>query len=325
MTGSNSQNPPELLVFAAPDLLYEIRNWNAWCLSEKRLSPKTHNAYARDIEQFLKFLTDYHTTPVALKRISRLEVSEIRAFLAHRRKDGVNPRSLARGLAGIRSFIRYLEKHDKADATAISSMQTPRYKPTLPRPLPDHKTLELVEEAGMVSDEPWIAARDTAIIVLLYGTGLRLFEALAVNGGDISNQETQQTQTLKVTGKGNKQRIVPLLPIAINAIHQYRKLCPFPIEADGPLFFGKRGKRLNPRIVQRLMQHLRGALDLPDSATPHALRHSFATHLLSAGGDLRSIQELLGHASLSSTQIYTSVETERMLDIYDQIHPRARK
>jgi integrase/recombinase XerC len=239
--------------------------------------------------------------------------------MAERRRQGAGARTLGRGLAGIRSFLRHLERKGMANAAGASATRAPRQPKSLPKPLTARDALRVVDADLQLSDEPWIAARSAAVLTLLYGCGLRISEALSLTAGDLPHDG----ETLRVTGKGGKTRIVPLLAVASEAIAVYRKLCPFTPDADAPLFRGARGGPLQPAIVQKEMRRLRGALDLPDTATPHALRHSFATHLLAGGGDLRTIQELLGHASLSTTQVYTGVDTSRLIEIYDRAHPRA--
>jgi integrase/recombinase XerC len=227
-----------------------------------------------------------------------------------------------RSLAGIRSFARFLERKGKGKVAALTAVRAPKVQKTLPKPLAVSAAVQMTATDLREGEarEPWILARDAAVLALLYGSGLRLSEALGLKRSSVR----AGTETLVVTGKGNKTRMVPILPQVAKAITDYIAQCPFQLPPDGPLFVGERGRPLAPRIVQLTMARLRGALGLPDSATPHALRHSFATHLLARGGDLRAIQELLGHASLSTTQIYTAVDTERLLEVYASAHPRAR-
>ncbi len=309
-----------ILVRGKADLLREIDGWQAHLAGERRLGAKTVDAYERDVRQFLTFLTEHLGGAPGLAEIGRLRPADIRAFLARRRAGGAGARTVARGLAGIRSLIGYLERRGLADGAALRAVRTPKTPRGLPRPLASDQARALTDAALTTADEPWIAARDTAVFCLLYGAGLRISEALA-----ITNREApgQRAQTLRVTGKGGRVRLVPILPVIGAAIEDYQRLCPYAADPDGPLFLGARGGALSARVIQLAMQRLRGALGLPASATPHALRHSFATHLLSAGGDLRTIQELLGHASLSTTQIYTEVDGKRLLDVYDKAHPRA--
>lgn len=309
----------EILIMAEPELLGLRDAWLATLAGERRLSDQTLDAYERDSRQFLLFLTRHAGGPASLADVSSLRVADLRAFLAYRRTDGAQSRTLGRNLAGIRSFIRFLERKGLANAAAAGAIRSPRQPRSLPKPLLASQAVTLTTAEAQLHDEPWVAARDAAVLGLLYGCGLRISEALALTPSDFSNGAT----SLRVTGKGGKTRLVPLLDSVAAGVAEYRRLCPYaPAPAD-PLFRGVRGGVLQPAIIQRAMQTLRGAFGLPETATPHALRHSFATHLLSGGGDLRSIQELLGHSSLSTTQIYTGVDSARLLDIYDRTHPRA--
>nr|WP_289852163.1 tyrosine recombinase XerC [Rhizobium sp. SSA_523] len=286
---------------------------------ERRMAESTLDAYERDTRQFLVFLTAHLGDPASLSDIHTLRTADLRAFLAQRRRDGAGARSLGRHLAGLRSFLRYLERKGLINAAAAGAIRAPRQPKSLPKPLSAPQALNLVTEDAQLHEEPWIAARDAAILTLLYGCGLRISEALNLTPADIP----QGASALRITGKGGKTRLVPLLAVIPAAIDHYSRLCPYHLEADSPLFRGARGGKLNPAVLQREMQKLRGALGLPETATPHALRHSFATHLLAGGGDLRTIQELLGHASLSTTQVYTGVDQARLLEVYDRAHPRA--
>ncbi len=308
-----------LLLIAAPDLMKERQQWLESLAGERRLADNTLEAYERDTRQFLAFLTTHLGAPPGVNDIAELRPADLRAFLAARRREGSGARSLGRHLAGLRSFLRHMERKGLVNAAGAGAIRSPKQPKSLPKPLTGHQAISVVRADSQLSDEPWIAARNAAVLTLLYGCGLRISEALdltpkAFDGGD---------STLRVTGKGRKTRIVPLLPVVREAVESYVRLSPYHLEADGPLFRGVRGGRLQPAIIQREMQRLRSALGLPDSATPHALRHSFATHLLSGGGDLRTIQELLGHASLSTTQVYTAVDAARLLDVYEKAHPRA--
>lgn len=311
---------PPLIAFGA-DVARARERWLSHLEEERRLASNTVIAYERDTGFFLAFLTRHFGEPVGLKQLRALTPADIRAFLADRRNCGAGPRTLARALAAVRSFLRHLEKSGEASTAAAIAVRTPRQPKTLPKPLEASRALALVEADGIAPGEPpWIAARDAAVFALLYGCGLRISEALAL---DRKDAPTDGTETLRVTGKGGRSRVVPVLPAVRHAIEAYLKLAP-PAGGDAPLFVGVKGRRLSPRLVQLRMERLRIALDLPATATPHALRHSFATHLLAAGGDLRTIQELLGHASLSTTQVYTGVDAQRLLDVYDRAHPRAR-
>ncbi len=308
------------LVFATPGLAKAVERWRRHLASERRLADKTVEAYARDVDQFLRFLTGHLGNPPTLADMGALATTDIRAFMAERRNGGAGSRTLARGIAGIRSFVGFLERDGHANGAALRAIRPPRAKRSLPKPLTANAALEVIAVDNALDESPWIAARNAAILALLYGSGLRISEALAVKRGEAPRGAGD---ALRVRGKGNKERIVPVLPVVAAAIADYLRQCPWRPGHDGPLFVGARGGPLNPRIVQRAMEKLRGALGLPPTATPHALRHSFATHLLANGGDLRAIQELLGHASLSTTQIYTGVDTERLMAVYDKAHPRA--
>jgi integrase/recombinase XerC len=309
----------DILTFADTELLSERQAWLASIEGERRLADNTVEAYERDTRQFLMFMTGYLGGSVRISDIKNLRPTDLRAFLASRRKEGAGARSLGRHLAGLRSFLRYLEKKGLVNAAGATAMRAPKQPKSLPKPLTDRQALKITTADAQLNEEPWIAARDAAVLSLLYGCGLRISEALGLRPMDVE----ANSRSLRITGKGGKTRIVPLLPVVAEAIDSYRKLCPYHVDADAPLFLGARGGTLQPAIIQREMQKLRGAFGLPENATPHALRHSFATHLLAGGGDLRTIQELLGHASLSTTQIYTGVDTARLLEIYDNAHPRA--
>ncbi len=297
-------DPDGLLVIAAPDLMKAVERWRRHLASERRLAAKTVEAYSRDAEQFLRFLTSHLGGAPKLADFADLSTTDIRAFMAARRNDGAGSRTLARGIAGIRSLVQFLERDGSANGAALRAIRPPRQKRTLPKALPETSARDVVALENALDEEPWIAARNTAILSLLYGSGLRISEALGIKRGEAPLRDND---ALRVRGKGNKERIVPVLPVVAAAIASYLDQCPYRPGHDGLLFVGARGGPLNPRIVQRAMAKLRGALGLPDTATPHALRHSFATHLLANGGDLRAIQELLGHASLSTTQIYTAL------------------
>ena len=301
----------------------QMTRWLAHLRSERRLSPKTLEAYARDLRQFLEFLAEHWGARVTLARFAALEASDVRAFMAMRRADEIGGRSLMRTLAGLRSFGRFLEREGKGKVGALSAIRAPKVGKSLPKPVSiaaAKRFADADERAGEVRD-PWIWARDAAVMALLYGSGLRISEALGLRRRDVPLPGAGDV--LIVNGKGNKTRMVPVLQNVLSLIQDYVAVCPHPLPAEGPIFVGARGGPLSPRIIQLTMERLRGALGLPDSATPHALRHSFATHLLGRGGDLRAIQELLGHASLSTTQIYTGIDSERLLEVYRTAHPRA--
>jgi len=305
----------------APDVAAEIGRWLSYLGAEKRMSAKTLEAYERDARQFLEFLAEHLGGAPSLKQLAKLTPQDARAFMAARRGDGLSSRSLMRLLAGARSFARFLERNGKGRVGALSAVRAPKVAKSLPKPLAVAAARRItdIEARAGEAREPWVIARDAAVLALLYGSGLRLSEALSLKRSGLRAGQ----DAITVTGKGSKTRMVPLLPQVAKLIADYVVLCPLALPPDGPLFIGARGGPLLPRIVQLAMARLRGALGLPDTATPHALRHSFATHLLARGGDLRAIQELLGHASLSTTQIYTAVDAERLLDVYSSTHPRA--
>lgn len=278
----------------------------------------TISAYRADLLGFLSFLGEHHGAPAGMDALKRVSLADMRAWMAHERSRGVSARSLARELSAVKSFFRWLAEREDFDPTAVLATRAPRFRRKLPRPLAEDAAREMIETAGTQSRDGWVAARDVAVLTLLYACGLRISEALSLNGAD-----APLADSLRIRGKGGKERTVPVLPIAAQAVERYRRLCPHVLNAEEPLFRGVRGGRLNPRQVARVMAQARMQLGLPATATPHAMRHSFATHLLSAGGDLRTIQELLGHASLSTTQAYTAVDTTRLMEVYAKAHPRA--
>ena len=289
--------------------------WLTFLASEKRASPRTVRAYGDDVERWLGFLIGHLGGAVDDAALKALTAGDLRAFMARRRGEGLAARSLARTLASVRAFHRFLERRKGIANAALMQVAAPKQPRTLPRPLPAEAARRTLMEAGAtgrgLGGEPWERARDEAVLTLLYGAGLRISEALALTGGD------QRAGALRITGKGGRERVVPLLAAIDAAIDRYAALCPFPIEKTGPLFLSKTGRPLGPRPIQKLMETLRIQLGLGPGATPHALRHSFATHLLQNGGDLRAIQDLLGHASLSTTQRYTAVDEAQLLAVYD--------
>ena len=287
------------------------------------MSPKTQEAYARDIGQLLGFLNEHLGGAPTLVDLAKLKPQDVRAFMASRRAQNVGARTLMRTLAGARSFARFLERNGKGQVGALNAVRAPKLPRSLPKPLAIAAAQRIADADLRAGEErePWVLARDAAVMALLYGSGLRIAEALSLKRKDVP--EPGKDDTLAVIGKGNKARVVPVLPQVLQLIADYAALCPYDLRPDGTLFRGAKGGPLSPRIIQLAMARLRGALGLPDSATPHALRHSFATHLLARGGDLRAIQELLGHASLSTTQIYTAVDSEHLLKSYRAAHPRA--
>ncbi|WP_170332820.1 tyrosine recombinase XerC [Ruegeria arenilitoris] len=281
-------------------------------------SENTKTAYRGDVTDFLSFMTLHHSERQGLAALARITVSDMRAWMADQRASGVGARSLARKLSAVKSFYRWLAEREGFEPTAVLSTRAPKFTKKLPRPLAEDAARAMIETVELQSTNDWVSARDVAVVTLLYGCGLRISEALSLTGADAPLPET-----LRIVGKGNKERIVPVLPAARAAVDHYLQLCPHPQDKDKALFRGVRGGPLNPRAIQGVMAKARMQLGLPATATPHALRHSFATHLLSAGGDLRAIQELLGHASLSTTQTYTAVDTARLMEVYNRSHPKA--
>jgi integrase/recombinase XerC len=294
---------------------------DSWLEAEKALkgaSENTLSAYFTDVSEFLAFMTQYKGEQQGLAPLARLSVRDMRAWMAQMRSGELSARSLARKLSAVKSFFRWLAEREGFDPTAVLSTRAPKFQKKLPRPLAPEAAQAVINTVEIQSKDAWVGARDTAVITLLYGCGLRISEALSLNRCDAPLPEV-----MRIIGKGGKERLVPVLPAAREAIEEYLRQCPYPLEPDGPLFIGVRGKRLSPRQIQSVMQTVRLQLGLPATATPHAMRHSFATHLLEASGDLRSIQELLGHASLSTTQAYTAVDTARLMDVYNRAHPKA--
>ena len=307
------------LLEATPKLLSARKDWLEQLEKTRRVAKLTVEAYERDSRQFLSFLCGHLGHPPDISDLSELRVADMRSFLAYRRNEGVGSRSLGRGLAGIRSFFNFLTRAGLADVPAARVVRTPKQPKSLPKPLNIADALHIVDKKTQLDDEPWVASRNAAILTLCYGCGLRISEALSLTPADFSDKNAT---SIYVTGKGGKTRLVPVIPAVHEAIDDYLSCCPFILPPDQPLFRGVRGGKLQRAIVERAVQQLRASLGLPDSVTPHALRHSFATHLLSRGGDLRTIQELLGHASLSTTQIYTGVDTDRLMEVYKKAHPR---
>ena len=308
------------LVRAEPALQQACLDWISYLERERRLARNTIESYGRDLHQFLGFLTGHLGQPPGLAEVSDLKPADVRAFMAQRRNGGAGAKTLGRQLASMRSFVRFCTKRGHASTAAFTSVRSPKQPKSLPKALSIADSIELIETAEAMADEPWTAARDTAVLMLLYGCGLRISEALGLKRADAP---VSATTAIRVIGKGGRERVVPVLPSVMRAVGDYLALCPFILEPQQPLFRGARGGPLSPRIIQKVTERLRSALGLEPSVTPHALRHSFATHLLGRGGDLRTIQELLGHASLSTTQIYTKVDAERLLEAYRAAHPRA--
>ena len=301
-----------------PAVSDRLERWLAQEATLRGRAPATVSAYRGDVTRFLKFLAAHLGEAPGPAGLGRIGTAEMRAWMAAERRRGLSPRSLARALSAVKGFARFLGRTDGIDPAAILAVRAPKRPERLPRPLDEDAAQAVIDRAELQSDEPWIAARDVAVVTLLYACGLRISEALALTGADAPLPES-----LRIRGKGGRERLVPVIAPARVAVERYRALCPYPLAADSPLFRGTRGGALNPRLVARLMERLRHQLGLPATATPHALRHSFATHLLAAGGDLRSVQELLGHASLSTTQGYTAVDSARLMAVYEAAHPKA--
>ncbi len=299
-----------------------LNSWEAWLSFERRASDKTCVAYVRDLRTFFQFLSSHLGKSVSIDDLSNLASSDFRAYMAYRRSGGLSNASRARALSAIRGFFSYLSRTGVMANQAISNVRSPKLGHGVPKPLSEAAVIELLSAANTKGPAPWVATRDLAVFVILYGCGLRISEALSLNCADIP---VPGHELLRVIGKGGKHRIVPVLPIVMVAINEYQSICPFSRLPNDPLFVGVRGRRLNASVVQATLRRIRVQLDLPNSATPHALRHSFATHLLGHGGDLRTIQELLGHQSLSTTQRYTEVDTRQLLSVYELSHPRAKR
>jgi integrase/recombinase XerC len=318
-----AEKPEAPQVMGSPYVREAVQAWLDYLSTERQLSEHTSEAYTRDISQFLAFLAAHLKRLPDMTQLLGLSARDVRAFLAARRNEEVGSRSLARSLSALRMFYKFLERRGYGKNDAIRGVSLPKLPHSVPKPLTAPKATALVESPDIAASEdakPWIAARDIAVLSLLYGSGLRISEALSLQRKDAP---VKGRDMLRVKGKGNKTRVVPVLPFARAAVEDYLKLCPIALGSDDPLFVGVRGKQLSPRIIQLLIARSRSALGLPATATPHALRHSFATHLLGAGADLRSIQELLGHASLSTTQVYTEVDRAHLLKTYAKAHPRA--
>lgn len=295
------------------------RGFLGWLIDEKRYSTETLDAYAGDVSGFLSFLSEHLGGPPSLRDLEDLRPMDFRAWLAQLANRDIQATSRARKLSALRTFFRFLRKRGLAQNDKLSLVRSPKIPHAVPKPLNQPDTETLIDAVGSYEDEKWVGLRNVALLTLLYGCGLRIAEALSLNEKDAPTGDA-----MRVLGKGNKERFVPVLPVVRDAIAAYVTACPFTGDPDNPLFFGVKGGRLNPDSARRPIRQLRSALNLPETATPHALRHSFATHLLAEGGDLRAIQELLGHASLSTTQRYTEVDTARLLDVYKTAHPRAK-
>lgn len=295
-----------------------LANWLDACKALDDAADNTLTAYRGDVLDFVAFLTAHHAEPQGLAPLSRVTTTDMRSWMANLRRQEVGARSIARKLSAVKTFYRWLAQREGFEPTAVLSARAPKFQKKLPRPLSEHAARAMIDTVEVQSATSWQGARDAAVITLLYGCGLRISEALGLTGRDLP-----LGSSLRIRGKGGKERIVPVLPVAVRAVDTYLRLCPHPVEPDQALFRGARGGPLNPRLVAKVTEQARMQLGLPATATPHAMRHSFATHLLAAGGDLRAIQELLGHASLSTTQAYTAVDEVHLMKVYEATHPKA--
>lgn len=320
MAGEGLKGTPLEDVPARPELLDALAQWLDWLSVEKRYSPHTIDNYLRDCAKFLAFLSEHKGRAPDLAMLDGLKALDFRGWLARLNDAGKSRTTMARQFSSLRTLYKYLEREGLVNNAAVHAVRTPKLPKSVPKALTQEDALEMVETVSQLSDEPWVGKRDEALLKLLYGCGLRISEALNLDVADIPEGET-----MTITGKGNKQRVVPVLPAVKQAIESYVKASPYPMTQDSPLFLGVRGKRLNPGTAEAMVRKMRDIMGLPDSVTPHALRHSFATHLLSGGGDLRTIQELMGHETLSTTQRYTDVDAQRLHAVYSTAHPRAKR
>ena len=302
----------------SPALRDALSTWLTHIKALDGVATNTITAYAHDVGGFLDFIARHRGTTEGLAAYATIPQTDLRAWMAQERGRGVSARSLARALSAVKNFTAWLADREGADATTLLSARGPKFRRKLPRPLDKDAARQVIDTIGDNARLDWIGARDTAVVTLLYGCGLRISEALGLTGG-----ANPLPDVIRIKGKGGKERLVPVLPAAAKAVARYATLCPYDLSANGALFRGAKGGPLNARLIALVMEKTRAQMGLPATATPHALRHSFATHLLAAGGDLRSIQELLGHASLSTTQAYTAVDAARLMEVYDRAHPRA--
>ena len=318
--GGNTMSRPAYIL--TPPMRRALRDaldeWRIWLAYQKRFSPHTLAAYHRDLNSFLIFLSEHLGSPPGLKDLEALRHADFRSYLAHRAALGNERSSIARSISTLRNFFRWLERRNLAHNAVIGTLHTPKVPRNLPKPLSPKEALQIIEETDALGDDPWLATRDAALYTMLYACGLRISEALG-----LSRKQAPEGDSMVITGKGDKQRMVPVLSIVPERIDAYLAACPYQLEPDDPLFVGRNGKRLQAGVVQYRLRKLRAKLGMPETVTPHAFRHSFATHLLANGGDLRTIQELLGHASISSTQIYTEVDDAKIMEVYMRSHPRA--
>ncbi len=306
------------LAICAPDLQDTLKKWMDFLRYEKNVSRHTFRAYSTDITQFITFLNKHIGKPPSINDLSEAGISDFRSWMSRKAMDGASNASRARSLSGVKNLLNWMDKNGIMHNAAIKIVRTPKKSHKLPRPLQERQAFEVLEKAGLFAKEDWVEARDKALFTLLYGCGLRIDEALSLNMGNLP-----QDGFLRVLGKGRKERQIPVIDLVEQGLKHYLKLNPFHKDPKGPLFRGTRGGRLSQGVAQKSMRDLRASLGLPDTATPHALRHSFATHLLQNGANLREIQELLGHASLSTTQRYTEVNADELIKIYKAAHPRS--
>ena len=303
--------------FIDREVVQVFENWRDWLSSERRLAENTQIAYVNDVTAFFHFFSEHIGSNISMVNLQQLTITDLRSFLANRKRTGLSNTSMARKVSSIRNFFYYLNKFNHLKNEAINLLTSPKIPQAIPKALEQREAFSLLETPHGESTHPWVNARDRAVFSLLYGCGLRIGEIIALNGNDIPLSDS-----IIVNGKGNKQRLVPVIPIICELVKAYMEICPFGFSKKGPAFFGVRGQRLNPGVIQRSMRSMRGILGLPPTATPHSLRHSFGTHLLMNGGDLRAIQELLGHASLSTTQKYTAIDTNHLKEVHRKFHPR---
>ena len=295
-----------------------LERWLARLSAIGGMAEKTVDAYRHDVTNYLHFMSEHLSARSSKTMLAKVNIKDMRSWMAHSRRSGLSPRSLARALSAVKNFHRWLGETQNIPTTAVLATRSPKFETPLPRPVSKSAAVNLIDQIDLQSTDTWINDRNVAVVTLLYGCGLRISEALSLRFKD-----TPLSEVLKITGKGGKERIIPILPIARSAISNYLHSCPYPFTPNDFLFWGARGGPLNQRIIQKVMEQARMQLGLPSTTSPHSMRHSFATHLLEAGGDLRAIQELLGHASLSSTQAYTAVDQARLMEVYKKAHPKA--
>ena len=307
---------------AEPGIISAVEVWQDWLRHERRATENTVSSYSYDLDGFLKFLAEHLGYPPGLRDLESLKNTDFRGYLAQRNSAGMSRASTARSISALKAFFRFLQRRGLAENTAILALRSQKIPKSVPKALSIEDALDVLAEVERITDKPWVGKRDKALLYLIYGSGLRISEAIGLNRLQIIGSSNE---IIQVSGKGGKERIVPLLPIVRDVIYDYLNSCPFLLSDTAPLFVGVRGGRLNSGVVQKQVRVVRKLLRLPETATPHALRHSFATHLLAGGGDLRTIQELLGHASLSTTQRYTDVDEAQLRSVYSRAHPRARR